>query len=331
MGSIAETPLVKIPVIDISGYLAGNPEAKRQTALEVRDAYENQGFLQVVGHSVPPKVQERFLSAIARFFALPLPDKQKVSQENSKCYRGYERVGGQKLDELDTSATPDQKEGFSVRPERPLGRFLQGPNQWPENLPGFKEAYLDYFNAVHELSKNVFRLIALSLDLPEDHFDAFAADPDGLCLCRSHHYPPTPADVAGRTRGVGAHTDFGALTLLLQDEVGGLEVLHKPTGTWHHVPPVKGAYVCNIGDLMQRWTNNRYKSTMHRVISPLSGKDRYSCAFFNDGALDTIIECLPTCLKPGEKPAYEPLKVEKHIVERYVQSYGAGGTVLVAA
>lgn len=182
MGSIAEEPLVKIPVIDISGYLAGDPEAKRQTALEVRDAYENQGFLQVIGHSVPPEVQERFLSAIASFFALPLSEKQKVSQENSKCYRGYERIGGQKLDELDTSATPDQKEGFSVRPERPLGRFLQGPNQWPETLPGFKEAYLDYFNAVHELSKNVFRLMALSLDLPEDHFDAFAADPDGESL-----------------------------------------------------------------------------------------------------------------------------------------------------
>ncbi|KAK5196889.1 hypothetical protein LTR47_001216 [Exophiala xenobiotica] len=331
MGSISETPLVEIPIIDISGYLAGDPEAKKKAASEFRSACENQGFLQVVGHSVPPDVQERFLSAIARFFALPLLEKTKVSQEKSKCYRGYERIGGQKLDELDTSATPDQKEGFSVRPERALGRFLQGPNQWPEDLPGFKEAYMEYFNSVHQLSKSVFRLMALSLDLPEDHFDAFASDPDGLCLCRSHHYPPTPPDMAGRTRGVGAHTDFGALTLLLQDDIGGLEVLHKRTGTWHHVPPVKGAYVCNIGDLMQRWTNDRYKSTMHRVISPLSGRDRYSCAFFNDGAMDTIIECLPTCIKPGETPFYEPLKVEKHIVERYVQSYGAGGTVLVAS
>ncbi|KAK7900765.1 hypothetical protein LTR67_003049 [Exophiala xenobiotica] len=291
MGSISETPLVEIPIIDISGYLAGDPEAKKKAASEFRSACENQGFLQVVGHSVPPDVQERFLSAIARFFALPLSEKTKVSQEKSKCYRGYERIGGQKLDELDTSATPDQKEGFSVRPERALGRFLQGPNQWPEDLPGFKAAYMEYFNSVHQLSKSVFRLMALSLDLPEDHFDAFASDPD----------------------------------------VGGLEVLHKRTGTWHHVPPVKGAYVCNIGDLMQRWTNDRYKSTMHRVISPLSGRDRYSCAFFNDGAMDTIIECLPTCIKPGETPFYEPLKVEKHIVERYVQSYGAGGTVLVAS
>ncbi|EXJ92800.1 hypothetical protein A1O3_01354 [Capronia epimyces CBS 606.96] len=351
---------VDIPIIDISGYLAGDPDAKRKAAAEFRQACENQGFLQVVGHSVPEAIQQRFLAGIASFFALPLSQKEKVSQTKSKCHRGYERVGGQKLDELDDSATPDQKEGFSVRRDRPLGRFLQGPNQWPEPEPEskpeteteetkaeaelskiptatkvfdhvqFQESYMAYFDAVHDLSKAVFRLLALSLDLSEDHFDAFAADPDGLCLCRAHHYPPTPVDAAGRTRGVGAHTDFGALTLLLQDEVGGLEVLHKPTGTWHNVPPIKGAYVCNIGDLMQIWTNNRYKSTMHRVISPLSGKDRYSCAFFNDGALDTVVECLPTCRVPGQRPVYEPLKVEAHLVQRYLQSYGAAGTVLVS-
>lgn len=174
----------------------------------------------------------------------------------------------------------------------------------------------------------MFQLIALSLDLDRTYFDHFASDPNGICLCRAHHYPPTPPDAAGRTRGVGAHTDFGALTLLLQDTVGGLEVLHKRTGTWHPVPPVDGAYVCNIGDLMQRWTNDRYKSTMHKVISPLTQTDRYSCAFFNDGALDMMVEPLPGCVAEGEKPKYEPLRVEEHIVKRYQQSYGAGGTYI---
>ncbi|KAI9371274.1 hypothetical protein BJX61DRAFT_543813 [Aspergillus egyptiacus] len=326
-------PTVHIPVIDISGYLAGNEEAKLQAAAEFRRACEKQGFLQIVGHNVSQEIRERFLSQVARFFALPLSEKEIVSQANSKCHRGYERLGGQKLDELDEDATPDQKEGFSVRRERPLGKFLQGPNQWPDEtvLPGFREAYMAYYDAVHELSQSVFRLVALSLDLPEGYFDFFSSDPDGLCLCRAHHYPPTPPDAAGTTRGVGAHTDFGALTLLLQDDVGGLEVLHKATNTWHHVKPIEGAYVCNIGDLMQRWTNDRYKSTMHRVISPLSGKDRYSCAFFNDGALDTIVECLPTCIEEGEKAHYEPIKVEQHIINRYQQSYGAAGTVLAAA
>jgi isopenicillin N synthase-like dioxygenase len=95
--------------------------------------------------------------------------------------------------------------------------------------------------------------MALSLDLEETYFDLIAADPYGICLCRAHHYPPTPPDAAGSTRGMGAHTDFGALTLLLQDTVGGLEVLHKPTGMWHPVPPIEGAYVCNIGDLMREY------------------------------------------------------------------------------
>jgi isopenicillin N synthase-like dioxygenase len=274
--------------VDISGYLSGDPVAKKAVADKIREAYETQGFLQVIGHSVSTDIQNRYLAAIVEFFALPLSEKEKVSQTKSKCHRGYERIGGQKLDELDEDATPDQKEGFSIRQERPLGRFLEGPNQWPEALPHFKDVYMEYYEAVHQLSKTMFRLIALSLGLPEDHFDYFASDPNGIdlntpiksiklmatlgiCLCRSHHYPPTPKDVAGRIRGVGAHTDFGALTLLLQDtgefpshatmcssftdtlKVGGLEVLHRASGTWHPVNPIEGAYVVNIGDLMRMY------------------------------------------------------------------------------
>jgi isopenicillin N synthase-like dioxygenase len=136
-----------IPIINISGYLTGDSNATKACAKEVREACENQGFLQVTGHSIPKHVQDRFMEAIAAFFKLPTSEKEKLGQSNSKCYRGYERIGGQKLDELDDSATPDQKEGFSVRPERPLGRFLQGPNQWPEEslIPGFQEIYMDYF------------------------------------------------------------------------------------------------------------------------------------------------------------------------------------------
>ncbi|KAH8807254.1 putative gibberellin 20 oxidase [Xylogone sp. PMI_703] len=327
MGSIVE---IEIPIVDISGYYKpDNFAEKYHIADQVRDAYENQGFLQVVGHSVPQELQDRYVEMLRKFFALPLEEKEKLSQANSPCNRGYERIGGQKLDELDPNATPDQKEGFSVRRDLPPGgRFLQGENQWPDEalIPGFRDVYMEYYESVHQLSKTMFRIISLALGLDEHHFDYFASDPDGICLCRSHHYPPTKADQSGRTRGVGAHTDFGALTLLLQDDVGGLEVLHKPTGTWHGVPPIRGAYVVNIGDLMQRWTNDRFKSTMHRVISPLSNKDRYSCAFFNDGALDVVVECIPTCLKPGETPKYGPLKVEDHCINRYTQSYGAAGT-----
>jgi isopenicillin N synthase-like dioxygenase len=211
---------IQIPIIDISGYLSNNEAAKKRVADEVRDACENQGFLQVIGHHVPQDLQDRFVEVLKAFFALPLAEKEKISLNKSPCNRGYERLGGQKLDELDPEATSDQKEGFSVRRDLPLGRFLQGPNQWPEEgaVPNFKKVYMEYYNAVHTLSKTMFRIIALSLGLPEDSFDYFASDPDGICLCRAHHYPSTLKDDSGRKRGVGAHTDFGALTLLLQDD-----------------------------------------------------------------------------------------------------------------
>jgi isopenicillin N synthase-like dioxygenase len=147
MGSIEAQPKVTIPLINIFAYLAGDPTATKSCAAELRSACENQGFLQVVGHSVSPAIQNRFLTAIAAFFALLLLEKAKLSQNNSPCHRGYQKIGGQKLDELDISVIPDQKEGFSIRPERPLGRFLGQPNQWPEErvLPGVREAYMDYF------------------------------------------------------------------------------------------------------------------------------------------------------------------------------------------
>lgn len=141
-------------------------------------------------------------------------------------------------------------------------------------------------------------------------------------MCRSHHYPPTK----NGGRGVGAHSDYGAMTLLFQDEIGGLEVLHKPSGTWHAVTPIKGAYVINTGDLMQRWTNDRYLSTMHRVKSPASNESRYSAAFFNDGALDVTIDPIPACVAKGERPKYAPLKVQDHLLKRYKQSYSVSGT-----
>lgn len=217
---MASSVKVSVPVIDISGYLNGDAAAKEEVVQRVRDACENEGFLQVVGHQVTLDIQHRFIDVISAFFALPLAEKEKVSMTKSPCSRGYETLGGQKLDELDPDATPDQKESFSVRRDMPLGDFLQGPNQWPDEhlAPHFKTVYMEYFNAVHSLSKTMFRIIALSLGMPEDYFDDLAADPDKTCLCRSHHYPPTPADASGRTRGVGMHTDFGFLTCLMQDD-----------------------------------------------------------------------------------------------------------------
>jgi isopenicillin N synthase-like dioxygenase len=174
---------LEIPVIDISGALNGDVEARKACATQLRHALENVGFLQIVGHSVSADLQHRFIEAVAAFFALPLDEKQKIAQDRSPCNRGYERIGVERLEEIEDNSRLEVKEGFTVRPERPLGRFMTGPNQWPDpSLPGmskFRQTYMEYFGAVHQLSSSMFRLIALSLDLDEHYFDAFAADPDG--------------------------------------------------------------------------------------------------------------------------------------------------------
>ncbi|TID22910.1 putative gibberellin 20 oxidase [Venturia nashicola] len=156
---------------------------RRQRSRESCRCRENQGFLQIIGHGVTEHLQNTLFKVIAAFFALPINEKLKLSAELSPCLRGYDMVGGQKLDGLDESATPDQKEGFMIKPEKPLERFLAGPNQWPDTsllgMADFQDAYTEYFWAVHELSKKMFRLVALGLDLDENYFDDFASDIDG--------------------------------------------------------------------------------------------------------------------------------------------------------
>ncbi|KAM7199487.1 hypothetical protein V8F20_005671 [Naviculisporaceae sp. PSN 640] len=311
---------VTIPVIDISGYLAGDASATESVVSALHSAARSPGFFQIVGHNVTSELRNRLLTTLKAFFALPADRKKRLHRGNSNSLRGYESVGEQRLE----AAFADQKEGFMIGAELPDGkRFLQGPNQWPEEdeCPGFRETFMEYFGELRQLSKLMFRLMALGLKLEETYFDDFVDSRDSVTMCRAHRYPPTTPEQAGKTRGIGAHSDFGALTLLMQDDIGGLEVFHRPTETWHPVAPVPDAFVVNIGDMMERWTNNRYTSTLHRVITPASTRDRYSVAFFNEGLLDQVIECIPTCLEPGEKPLYEPVVVEEHLAKRYGNSY----------
>jgi isopenicillin N synthase-like dioxygenase len=300
------TENVTIPVIDISDLFCQDTNARGRLAKEWQEACSTQGFMQIVGHQVRPEVITSFQQASKAFFQLPIEVKNKYAWA-SDHHRGYERMRLQKLEQFDPALTlPDEKEGFTIRKDTPSGtRMLQGVNRWPlEECPLFCSTFEAYFEELHRLSVRLFQLMAVSLGLDQDHFDEFSSDADGIITARVMHYPPvdTSSSVI-RPPGAGAHTDFGAMTVLLQDDVGGLQVLHRDTKEWIDVTFVKDALVVNIGDLMERWTNGRYKSTIHRVKANESGKDRYSCAFFNEGILDMVISCLPTCKGEGKRVA----------------------------
>lgn len=316
----------ELPVIDIGGLSSSRHEDRIVVAARMRAACIDKGFFYIVGHGVPQGLMDAAQAQARQFFDLPAAEKAKVAKSRSTCNRGWEPLKSQSLD-LD--APPDLKENFylglDLPPEHPMvaaGRFNYGPNQWPENLPGFRPTMAAYHAALRDVSETVMKGLALSLHLPEDYFRAFNRDP--LSTMRLLHYPPHPADAAEGQAGAGAHTDFGTLTLLLQDDNGGLQV-RNADGTWINATPLPGSFVFNIGDAIARWTNDLYRSTLHRVIN-VSGRERYSMAFFFSGHADHPLACLPGCLAPGETPKYPTVTVEEHMRECYRASYAAAAT-----
>jgi isopenicillin N synthase-like dioxygenase len=261
----------------------------------------------------------RAMAETRAFFDLPLGERLDLDKAKAAGVRGYERLGGQTLE---PGTLADLKEGFYIGPEVEAAAdgadpFDPRPNLWPPGRPSFRLAMIAYHGALLAVSRRVMAGLALSLGLDEAAFDAFCTDP--IATVRLLHYPPQESAQAGR--GAGAHTDFGALTLLFQDEAGGLEVYDPAAEAWTDTEPVRGAFVVNLGDLTERWTNGRYRSTRHRVVNR-SGRRRYSIPFFLSGAPDYVVSCLQTCLDPGEAPQYPPTTVRNHLKERYRQTYG---------
>jgi isopenicillin N synthase-like dioxygenase len=171
--------------------------------------------------------------------------------------------------------------------------------------------------AALDLVRQLQRAVAIDLGVEEHFFDPHFTDAIGIM--RLLHYPPHPAPFDGSTYGAGAHTDYGNITLLAQDETGGLEVRRRD-GTWVPVPPQPGTFVCNIGDCLMRWTNDIYVSNPHRVVNR-SGRERYSIAYFGDPNQDALIACLPACLGPDEEPKYPPITYAEYLTQRYDATY----------
>jgi isopenicillin N synthase-like dioxygenase len=309
------------PIISLAGMYSESPAARAAVAAQFRAACLDKGFLYIVDHGIPAAVVNGVLAEARRFFALPLGEKMAVVMSPEKYNRGYEPIRGQTLE---AGTPPDLKEGYYIGNElapddpRVLARvFNHGPNQWPANLPGWRETLSDYYARMTALCRVIMRTLALALELPELYFEGFCDD--ALCNLRLLHYPPQPPNPLPDEKGCGAHTDWGAITFLLQDDVGGLQVWDPDHG-WIDAPPVAGAFVVNLGDLIARWTNGRFRSTLHRVINT-SGRERYSAPFFFTGRPEHVVECLPGCLAAGEVAAYAPTTAIGHLEEMYRRSY----------
>lgn len=313
-------PAPGIPILDGRALFAGDPDA----VAALRTAARRHGFLYLTHHGIDPALIAAVFAQSRRFFALPMAAKEAVTLARTPHRLGWEPLRAQTLEQ---GAPPDLKEGFYIGPDVPpdapavlAGRFGVGPNQWPDGLPDFRAVMTAYFTAAQTLAERMMAALALALDLPGDHFADFTRD--AACRLRLLHYPPQPTNPVPDEKGCGAHTDFGSITLLLQDEVGGLQVRDEDSGQWIDAPPIPGTFVVNLGDLIARWTNHRFRSNPHRVIN-LSGRERYSVPFFFTGNPDYVVACLPTCLAPGETPKYPPITTERHLTERYHHTYGA--------
>lgn len=278
-----------LPIIDIQPLVQGS-SGRQQVADAIHQACRAHGFFYITGHGVPDALVQQLDSLSQQFFALPEAEKLRWDMaRGGRAWRGYFPLGG----EL-TSGRPDWKEGLylgtELGPDHPLvarGTPVHGANLFPE-LPGLRETILAYMDAVTQVGHRVMEGIAQSLGLPADYFAArYTADP--LILFRIFNYPSQPVpeglDVAW---GVGEHTDYGLLTVLRQDDVGGLEV-RTPEG-WIDAPPVAGSFVCNIGDMLDRMTGGLYKSTPHRVKRNTSGRDRLSFPLFFDPHFEARVQ-----------------------------------------
>lgn len=281
-------PLESLPVLDISRLNAGPEEAARFRE-ELRDAMHDVGFIYLAGHGIPQELTDAMLEVSRRFFDLPEEQKLAIENIHSPQFRGYTRVGGEITD-----GGVDWREQIDIGVERdtvqpgpgvPDYWRLEGPNLWPEGLPGMRETVTEWTERLSAVSLDLLRALAVSLGAPEDTFDAaFAAQ--AFPMLKIVRYPgesdPEPK------QGVGSHRDGGVLTLLLVEPgKGGLQVEHQ--GEWIDAPQVPGTFVVNIGEMLELATNGYLKATLHRVISPLRGTDRISLPFFFNPALDATM------------------------------------------
>ena len=309
-----------LPIIDVSGLNQGSANAVPQVAAAIRAACTGPGFFYVSGHGVAEPVIQGAAAAARDFFHLPEDVKRQV-KANAR-HRGWHAMGGALME---GATHADRKEFFSIGLELPeddpavlAGEPLRGPNQWPEFAPALRPAMSAYYDAMMALGGRLLRAVAVSLELPEDFFAPRYRKP--LQRTQAIFYPPQAVGAEEEIFGVAPHTDFGCVTLLWQDGNGGLQVRERQSGAWIDAPPIPGTLVINVGDLLGRWSNDRFASTPHRVVNR-SGRERMSIATFHDPDFGAMID--PRELgTPDAEARYAPITAGQHILNRFDQAFG---------
>ncbi|MCB1954081.1 MAG: hypothetical protein KDG55_00305 [Rhodocyclaceae bacterium] len=306
-----------VPILDVSRL--DDPATLRALDQACRDW----GFFQVTAHGVADPVCEDLLAAARRFFALPRPEKRRIARSADNPWGFFDR-------EL-TKNTRDWKEIFDFGPP---GSAAQRP-QWPVGVPGFESAVRAYYAACAELAERLVNAIGVNLGMPPGHL-CKGFGPRQTSFVRLNHYPPCPAPARPEGAhtpdqgwlGVNHHTDSGALTVLLQDQQPGLQVFHE--GCWHLVEPLAGAFVVNIGDVVQVWSNDRYPAALHRVLTN-SDRRRLSAPFFYNPDYATDYGPLPTTIDASHPPRYRPINWGEFRARRAAGDYAdLGAEVQVA-
>lgn len=309
-----EVPILDLTALNQGGDLGPLAEQLRQACLTT-------GFFYIRNHGIPQEVFDGVFDATRRYFDLP-PAQRMEHRMDDRFRRGFMPQGINQH----PGFAPDLKESYEIGVDLPLdhpsvaaGLPLHGPNRWPAECPWLKEAAEAYFESAKALGHRLTRIFAVSLGMAPDHFLQWATNP--MVQMRLFHYPPQPPVVDEKAFGVAPHTDYGMITLLSQDPIGGLE-LEKRDGEWVSAPFIPGTLVVNLGDLFQRWTNDLYRSNLHRVVNR-TGKERFSIPMFFNLDYTAPVACLPSCQSTENPPKYEPITAGEYLLSRFrtVQKY----------
>ena len=320
-----------IPTIDLAAWHGGDA-ARAALAASVDDACRTFGFMQVTGHGIAHEVIDGLTSAMDAFFGMTMSEKRRFVSPRPSINRGYTAPRSERLSYSLGVVTPDDLfEAFNVGagvsdvPGATCDPEIYSENIWPEVVDGFRDGVSNWFRHAGFVARRMTNVLALALGLPPDHFVPFTDHSIDVLRMNNYVVPDDGEAIAPDQLGMGAHTDYGIVTVLWADPVPGLEIL-RPDGSWLPVLPQPGALLINLGDLTARWTNDRWMSTMHRVVPPRDGHGRLtrrrSAAFFHDGNADAVISTLPPCRAADGSSSYDDVTVGEHLAQKLGGSRG---------